>query len=152
MAKVDLAQLPEYLEWAAKRTGWIIKPEDKVWFTNIDSNGKIVAVAFFHGWQPGGSVQLGLVTDGSRRGLSKELIRKVFRYGFKTLFVHRISVIVYSTGLNNNCIWVDQLSRMGGKIESTLKDWFGKNIDGIMIRFTPDEVAAGKFGPLIFGD
>ena len=29
--------------------------------------------------------------------------------------------------------WVGQLERMGGVIECKLKDWFGKNIDGIMV-------------------
>lgn len=152
LANVDLEQKIEYIEWAAEQTGWSIDPHDKTWITNKSNDGDILAVAFFHNWRPGGNVELGLATNKKRNGLSRQFIRTTFRYGFLMLKVARITVTVYSTPQHPNCNWLSQLQRMGGVVEVTLKNWFGAGIDGVMLRFTPEEVKQGPFGQVIFGD
>lgn len=152
MAKIDLEQKLEYLEWASTKTGWFIDPHGKAWFTHFTSDGTICSVAFYHNWITGGNVQLGLATDGSRRGLSKSFIRTVFRYAFDILRVHRITITVYRHSDKDNSNWISQLIRMGGIVEAELIDWFAPGVNGIMLRFTKDSICNSKFGQVVFGD
>lgn len=114
---IDFAQKPEYLRWASERIGDAFDPQTSAWLSQIGPNGDIEAVTIFTGWS---DFNVFVSTAVEKPG-TRQYIREVFRYAFRTLGVFRVTFMSKHT--NHKAIAMHK--RLGAVYEATLLHYYG---------------------------
>lgn len=130
---VVLQQIPECLEFVNKMLNVKFTPENARWISNIDEDGKLLGVVVFSRFTPW-NCELSAASVSSK-AWSRAMMRAVFTYCFIDCGLSRVTAVVE----DGNFTALEFDKRLGYIQEARLKDWYGPEKDGILLRMTKDE-------------
>lgn len=116
------------LEYWRSRMGDVATPSAAIGW---EREGIVCAAALFHGYQPGGNMDVGFVIDPP---LARGFLLAVGRYAFVQCKCQRLTARPPKSFAKA----IDQLKRAGFVIETELPDYFGPSADGVQLVLTRD--------------
>lgn len=130
---ISIEQKKEYFDFINEILGVNFDPKICVCFTSLNHEGKILGVVVIDRFTQFGC-ELS-VASTTPRFLNRDFLDTIFHYVFITAKKIRVTAMV-EVG-NEKALKLDK--GLGFVEEATLKDWYGTNKDGIVLRMLKDE-------------
>lgn len=117
---LDAAQNPRYLLWAEERLGVKFDPRTVSLLTNLDKDGSILGVVVFSRFFDNRHCELTVVSDGSRRFITKAFAIAVAHYLWCQCNFERVTAIIAV----ENSRSLNLAEQLGFQVEGRLRRWY----------------------------
>lgn len=128
---IDLAQRPEYLQWANARLGSTMNLHEVRTLTSVDQNGSILGVVVFSRFTPGGCE---VTVVGDKGWLQRRLVLTALAYVFTQCGFRRVTAFVAV----ENSASLKLAQQLGFRHEGLVRKWFPDS-DAYVLGLLPED-------------